>query len=93
MNLEPCHLDDFVPGLVLYCKNVRVIQSFVYCFGCKGKGERRLNEFLAPKTEDLFEKRTGDLRTFARKSSNIYFFIKLLLQLGYEFLLSEMQKN
>ena len=33
------------------------------------------------------------LRTFARKSSNIDFFIKLLLQLGYELLLSEMQKN
>ena len=32
------------------------------------------------------------LRTFARKSSNIDFFIKLLLQLGYELLLSEMQK-
>ena len=28
-----------------------------------------------------------------RKSSNIDFFIKLLLQLGYELLLSEMQKN
>ena len=34
------------------------------------------------------------LRTFARKSSNIdFFFIKLFLQLGYELLLSEMQKN
>ena len=33
------------------------------------------------------------LRTFARKSSNIDFFIKLFLQLGYELLLSEMQKN
>ena len=33
------------------------------------------------------------LRTFARKSSNIDFFIKLLLQLGYELLLSEIQKN
>ena len=33
------------------------------------------------------------LRTFARKSSNIDFFIKLLLQLGCELLLSEMQKN
>ena len=33
------------------------------------------------------------LRTLARKSSNIDFFIKLLLQLGYELLLSEMQKN
>ena len=33
------------------------------------------------------------LRTFARKSSNIDFFIKLLLQLGYELLLSEMQKK
>ena len=33
------------------------------------------------------------LRTFARKSSNIDFFIKLLLKLGYELLLSEMQKN
>ena len=30
------------------------------------------------------------LRTFARKSSNIDFFIKLLLQLSYELLLSEM---
>ena len=34
-----------------------------------------------------------ELRTFARKSSNIDFFIKLLLQLGYELLLSEIQKN
>ena len=33
------------------------------------------------------------LRTFARKSSNIDFFIKLLLKLGYELLLSEMQKK
>ena len=33
------------------------------------------------------------LRTFARKSSNIDFFIKVLLKLGYELLLSEMQKN
>ena len=33
------------------------------------------------------------LRTFARKSSNIDFFIKLLLQLGYELLLPEMQKT
>ena len=33
------------------------------------------------------------LRTFARKSSNIDFFIKRLLQLGYELLLSEMQKK
>ena len=33
------------------------------------------------------------LRTFARKSSNIDFFIKLLLKLGYELLLSEIQKN
>ena len=33
------------------------------------------------------------LRMFARKSSNIDFFIKLLLQLGYELLLTEMQKN
>ena len=33
------------------------------------------------------------IRTFARKSSNIDFFIKLLLKLGYELLLSEMQKN
>ena len=33
------------------------------------------------------------LRTFARKCSNIDFFIKLLLQLGYELLMSEMQKN
>ena len=33
------------------------------------------------------------LRTFARKSSNIDFFIKLLLQLCYELLLSETQKN
>ena len=33
------------------------------------------------------------LRTFARKSSNIDFFIKLLLQLDYELLLSEMQKK
>ena len=33
------------------------------------------------------------LRTFTRKSSNIDFFIKLLLKLGYELLLSEMQKN
>ena len=32
------------------------------------------------------------LRMFVRKSSNIDFFIKLLLQLGYELLLSEMQK-
>ena len=40
-------------------------------------------------------KTTGNvsLRTFARKSSNIDFFIKLWLQLGYELLLSEMQKN
>ena len=36
---------------------------------------------------------TSNLRTFARKSSNIDFFIKFLLQLGYELLLSEMQKN
>ena len=35
----------------------------------------------------------GHLRTFARKSSNIDFFIKHLLKLGYELLLSEMQKN
>ena len=35
-----------------------------------------------------------DLRTFARKSSNIdFFFIKLLLHLGYELHLSEMQRN
>ena len=33
------------------------------------------------------------LRTFARKSSNIDFFIKLLLKLENELLLSEMQKN
>ena len=33
------------------------------------------------------------LRTFPRKSSNIDFFIKLLLQLCYELLLSETQKN
>ena len=33
------------------------------------------------------------LRTFARKSSNIDFVIKLLLKLGYELLLSEIQKN
>ena len=33
------------------------------------------------------------LRTFARKSSNIDFSIELLLQLGYELFLSEMQKN
>ena len=33
------------------------------------------------------------LRTFARKSSNIDFFIKLFLQLGYELLLSEMQRK
>ena len=33
------------------------------------------------------------LRMFARKSSNIDFFIKLLLQLGYELLLSEMPKR
>ena len=33
------------------------------------------------------------LRIFARKSPNIDFLIKLLLQLGYELLLSEMQKN
>ena len=33
------------------------------------------------------------LRTFARKSSNIDFFIKLSLQLVYELLVSEMQKN
>ena len=31
------------------------------------------------------------LRTFARKSSNIDFFINLFLQLGHELLLSEMQ--
>ena len=30
---------------------------------------------------------------FERKSSNIDFFIKLFLLLGYELLLSEMQKN
>ena len=30
---------------------------------------------------------------FTRKSSNTDFFIKLLLQVGYELLLSEMQKN
>ena len=34
-----------------------------------------------------------DLRTFARKSSNIDFLIKPLLQLGHELLLSDMQKN
>ena len=33
------------------------------------------------------------LRTFAQKSSNIDFFVKLLLKLGYELLLSEMQKH
>ena len=33
------------------------------------------------------------LRTFARKTSNIDFFLKLLLQLGYELLLLEMQKH
>ena len=33
------------------------------------------------------------LRTFMRKSYNIDFFIKLLLQPGYELLLSEMQKK
>ena len=33
------------------------------------------------------------LRTFARKFSNIDFFIKLLLKLGYELLLSEMQEK
>ena len=36
---------------------------------------------------------TQVLRTFARKSSNIDFFIKLLPQLGYELLLSEKQKH
>ena len=36
---------------------------------------------------------TRRLRTFARKTSDIDFFIKLLLQLGYELLLSEMQKK
>ena len=35
----------------------------------------------------------GLLRTCAQKSSNIDLFIKILLQLGYELLLSEMQKN
>ena len=33
------------------------------------------------------------LRTFAQKSSNIHFFKRLLLQLSYELLLSEIQKN
>ena len=33
------------------------------------------------------------LRTFARKCSNIDFLLKLLLQLGYELLLSEMKKK
>ena len=33
------------------------------------------------------------LKMFARKSSNIDFFIRILLQLGYELLLSEMKKN
>ena len=33
------------------------------------------------------------LRTFARKSSNVDFLIKRLLQLGYELLLLEMQKH
>ena len=33
------------------------------------------------------------LRTFARKTSDIDFFIKLLLQLGDELLMSEMPKN
>ena len=33
------------------------------------------------------------LRKFARKPFNIDFFIKVLLQLGYELLLSEMQKK
>ena len=37
-------------------------------------------------------KGTPLLRTYARKSSNIDFFIKLLLQLGYELFVSEMQK-
>ena len=40
---------------------------------------------------NLLEK--TQLRTFARKSSNIDFFIRLLPQLGFELLLSEMQKN
>ena len=30
-----------------YGKNVPVIQSVIYCFGCEGKGGRRLNKFLA----------------------------------------------
>ena len=33
------------------------------------------------------------LRTFVRKTSNIDFFLKLLLQLGYELLLLKMQKH
>ena len=33
------------------------------------------------------------LKMFARKSSNIDFFIRILLQLGYELLLSEMKKK
>ena len=33
------------------------------------------------------------LRTFLQNSCNIDFLIKLLLQLGYELLLSEMEKN
>ena len=35
----------------------------------------------------------GTLRMFARKSSNIDFFIKLLLQLGYELFLSKKPKK
>ena len=41
----------------------------------------------------LLESAYVNSRTFARKSSNIDFFIKLLLQQGYELLLSEMPKN
>ena len=36
------------------------------------------------KFESGLKQKFRDLRTFAQKSSNIDFFIKLLLQLGYE---------
>ena len=62
-----------------------VLSHGTICFQCYNIKFGILLEF------DIWH--SWELRTFARKSSNIDFFIKLLLQLGYELLLSEMQKN
>ena len=87
--LKSCGNPAIVPGVLLLVQNASPSKGSAM----KDILIKRFNSTCAMHCLPLHETRQLILRTFARKSSTVDFLIKLLLQLGYELLLSEMQNK